>query len=52
MQAPLPDLKTGEAMVMGAKVNYSEMSKEQGKEALNNLLSNALFSMPPPPPPK
>ena len=46
-----PDLKQGEALVMGQKVNYEAMTKEKGQETLNNLLSNALSFLPPPPPP-
>ena len=49
--AQQPDLKQGEALVMGQKVNYEAMTKEKGQETLNNLLSNALSFLPPPPPP-
>ena len=49
--AQQPDLKQGEALVMGQKVNYEGMTKEKGQETLNNLLSNALSFLPPPPPP-
>jgi hypothetical protein len=49
--APLPELKEGEAMVLGSKVNYEDMTKEKSQENLNSILNAAFEFLPPPPPP-